>query len=163
MKKHTLLMTLIAAALLFAACGEKTAPTVSLYDLTRDMCAADHALPSMSSISSSDEKAAELFTYFADFDYEKVDAYYLTYAADGAPFELGVIALKDAGDVKACEDALKAHIEGRVNLYKSYAPDYVPQAEQADVLTEGRYVALVMCKDRTAAGQAFFTFLRAQQ
>ena len=58
MRKHTLLMTLIAAALLFAACGEKTAPTVSLYDLTRDMCAADHALPSMSSISSSDEKAA---------------------------------------------------------------------------------------------------------
>ena len=161
MTRSGFLIIIAVLSLLLAACGssKEEEPTVSLYDLTRAMCAAEPDLPAMSSISTSEEKADELFTYFAEFDYEKVDAYYLSYAADGAPFEIGVIALKDAADAAACRDALKAHVDGRVSLYQSYAPDYVQQAKESEILTEGRYVALVMCRDRAAVGEAFKGFL----
>ena len=180
MKKNIRILSLLFAAVLLSACGsgnnaastaapETTAAapetttaapeTVSMYDLSKAMCAADPSLPEMSRVSSSDEAAADLFTYFSKLDYGSVDAYFLTYAAKGPAEEIGVIALKDAKDAAECKKTLEAHLQDRINLYKTYAPEQVARAEKAMIVTEGRYVALIMCGDQQAVTEVFKSFL----
>ena len=63
-------------------------------------------------------------------------------------------------DLPALEATLKAHVQGRVSLYKSYAPELVEQASAAEIVTEGRYMALIMCEDRAAVKAAFLAGVR---
>ena len=133
-----------------------------MYDLSKAMCAADDTLPEMSRISSSDTNAAELFSYFSKMDYEKVDAYFLSYSAAGTAEEIGVIALKDEKDADACKKSLDDHVQDRVNLYKTYAPEQVQRAEKAVIVTAGRYVALIMSDKKDAVTEAFLSFLEGK-
>ena len=156
---------LLALSLLLCGCGggpaeteapAEPAPMVSMYDLRRAMTAAQPGLPEMISVSSSDENAGELFAYLSDLDYEKVEGYFLTYAADGKTAdEIAVVCLRDEADLPALITSLKEHLQGRVNLYKSYAPELVEQASAAELVPQGRYLALIMCADRAAVKAAF--------
>ena len=136
--------------------AETTAKTkLSLYDLRKDMLAADPSMPEMTAVSSVDEKADALFAYLSDLDYSKVEGYYLAYAADGTAYEVAVVVLKERSDVSELENSLRKHVEGRVNLYKSYAPEQVERAENAEIVSSGRYVALIMCGDQAAVRSVF--------
>ena len=156
---------LLALVLLCAGCAKpgsntetepEATPMVSMYDLRKAMLAAQPDLPDMTAVSSSDENAAELFAYLSDLDYEKVEGYFLAYASDGKTAnEFAVVCLKDAADLTALETSLRAHIQSRVSLYKSYAPELVQQASDAELVAEGRYMALIMCEDRAAVKEAF--------
>lgn len=167
-----ILILLLLAALLLAGCSgkpgdESTAepvstepaetqtPMVSLYDLRKAMLAAEPELPEMMAVSSSDENADQLFTYLSEADYAKVEGYYLAYAADGSAYEIAVVCLRSAEDTAEMEASLKTHVDGRVSLYKNYAPDQMEQAKAAKIVTRGRYVALVMCKAQDAVIRAF--------
>ena len=139
-----------------AAESEAARPMVSMYDLRLAMLAAQPDLPEMRSVSSSDDNAAGLFAYLSDLDYEKVEGYFLSYAADGkSANEFAVVCLKDAADAPALEASLRNHVKGRVDLYKTYGPEQVEQASAAELVTLGRYVALIMCADRAAVQAAF--------
>jgi hypothetical protein len=165
MKK--LILLVLAAALLLAGCAEKpqttteaapVKPMVSMYDLRKAMLDAQPGLPEMSSVSSSDENAADLFAYLSDLDYSKVEGFFLTYSADGKTAdEIAVVCLKDTADLPALEKSLQAHLKGRVDLYKTYAPEIVEQASAAELVPQGRYVALIMCADRAAVKAAFLS------
>ena len=168
MKK--LLCLLLALVLLLAGCAKpgsepetetEAAPMVSLYDLRKAMLAAQPGLPEMIAVSSSDENAAELFTYLSKLDYEKVEGYYLAYAADGRTAnEFAVVCLKSEADIPALVTTLKAHIQDRVNLYKNYLPELVKPVSEAEIVTEGRYAALIMCEDQAAVKAAFLAGVR---
>ena len=156
MKRFLLLIIALITAAGVAACSnEANEPTVSMYDLRVAMLAADSEMPEMKNVSSVENNADKLFTYLSDFDYNKIDAYYLAYAADGMAFEVAVVALKKASDVPEMVASLKKHVENRVSLYKSYAPDQVPLAEATLVTSSGRYAALIMCRDQAAVRAVF--------
>ena len=141
---------------------ETAAPTepeqtcVSMYDLRVAMLAAERELPEMMSVSSADENAAELFTYLADLDYEKVEGYFLSYDSTGREgCEIAVVALKDASDLPALRTKLLEHLAGRKEMYKNYAPELVSRAENTRLVADGRYMALIMCQDQDAVEAAF--------
>lgn len=152
---------ILAAALLLCGCAAKQqeaqepTPMVSMYDLQKAMLAADSSLPEMKTVSSSDENASELFGYLSKESYDLVEGFFLAYAADGQSYEIAVVALKDAKDTPTMTDSLKAHVSDRVLLYKNYSPEQVTRAEKAQILSNGRYVALVMCDDQAAVKKAF--------
>ena len=136
--------------------AETEAPSgVSMYDLRKAMLAADPNLPEMQVVSSTDQEAEDLFTYLSDLDYGKVESYFLSYAAEGESYEIAVVALRDAADADALTRSLMEHVNGRVLLYKNYAPEQVARAEAARTVTIGRYVALLMCDDQEAVLSAF--------
>ena len=76
MKKSVkrILVLVLAALSAFAlcACGSNKKATVSMYDLSKAMLAADDTFPKMAYASDSDEEAETNFTYFSDMDYSKV-------------------------------------------------------------------------------------------
>ena len=164
MKRILCLFVFALLLMTLAGCGgkkeeepetEEQAPMVSMYDLRVAMLEADKDMPEMLSVSSSDEKAGELFAYLSEYDYEGVEGYFLAYAADGMAYEVAVVCLKDEANAADLAKTIKAHVQGRINLYKSYAPEQVPKAEAAKIVTNGRYVALIMCDDPAAVQKAF--------
>ncbi len=152
------LLLLILCLSLCSCGGDKE--TVSMYDLRVAMEKAAEDLPEMLSVSSSDEKGEVSFGYISDIDYDKVDAYFVSYANGPESYEIAVIAVKDAGDVSEAEASLKLHRQNRVSFYESYATSEVQRAENALVFSSGRYAVLIMTDNNSAVKAAFEDFIK---
>lgn len=158
MKKPAALILLLALCLNLCACGEQK-ETVSMYELQKVMVSAAE-LPEMLSASSSDSDAKAKFAYLSDFDYSKTDGFFLAYSADGSSYEIAVIATKSSSDALAAEASLRRHLQSRINLYKTYEPTQLDRAENAMIISSGRYAALIMCDDNSAVKAAFTDFIK---
>ena len=158
MKKTFMKMTALFAAVLMilslAACGTPDDKAVDVYALADEMAAAVE-LPEMLNINKGDSKEVKGFAAISDLDYSKVNEFSLMYSSDGSAYELAVIKLGDASDMKKLEASLKEHIEKRVKQYRQYDAEEVPRAESAVVVTNGAYAALIMCDDTAAAKTVF--------
>lgn len=139
------------------SCGEEKAP-VSMYDLRVAMLKADDSMPEMLSVSSSDTDCEESFDYLSDMDYSKVESFFLAYSADGSAYEIAVICLKTEADVSECKTSLESHRDSRVRTYENYLPNDAKQAKDTEIVSNGRYVAFIMCKDTKSVKNAFCDF-----
>ena len=153
-KVISLLLALLFAAAVFAGCGGGEESKVDCGGLASQMAAASE-FPSMLTINSGDDNEERGFSAISDLSFDKAASFSLMYASDGSAYELAVIELKDAGDMKALENSLRAHIENRVKQYKYYDPEQVSRAESALVASRGRYAALIMCDDASAVKTVF--------
>lgn len=158
MKRTVSLLLALCLCFCLCACGESR-ETVSMYDLRVEMLSAAGKLPDMLSASSSDDNANSSFSYISDMDYDKVEAYFVSYANELASYEIAVIAVKDASDVSVAADSLKQHAQNRVDFYRSYGVSEVPRAENALVFTDGRYAVLIMTDSNSAVRSAFDDFV----
>ncbi len=158
-----ILCMLSAALLLFTGCGKDDSKdenkTVSMYELSRKMIAADKTLPEMSYVSSSDENAGEVFTYLSDADYELVDSYFLFYSTDGLADEIAVVALKDSDDTTKVKKSIEQHVNGRVSMYEQYDPSQTERAENAIIMIKDQYVVLIISENQNNIKTAFTDFL----
>jgi len=136
------------------ACDTPGEKSIDVYALADEMAAAAE-LPEMLTINKGDSNEEKGFAAISDLDYAKVAAFRLMYASNGSAYELAVIKLTDASDMKKLEESLKEHIEKRVKQYRQYNAEEVPRAEGAAVVTNGAYAALIMCDD-TASAKAVF-------
>ena len=128
---------------------------VSLYSLQSSMLEADKNLPDMTSVSSSNDNAEDLFSYLSDYDYEKVDGYFLAYSSEGLADEIAVVRLKNKSDVAGMIKSLEEHVDGRRKLYESYQPNQVNRVENALLLNEDNYAVLIIGHDQQAIKAAF--------
>lgn len=133
---------------------------ISIYELQKAMVTADISLPEMLISNSNEENAEKTFSYLSEMDYNKVESYFLAYAADGMAYEIAAVVLKDSADAKQLRDSLQKHLDGRISLYRTYEPEQVQRAEAAVIVTKGNAVALIMCDDIKAAETAFNNFFK---
>ncbi|MBE5901040.1 MAG: DUF4358 domain-containing protein [Lachnospiraceae bacterium] len=135
---------------MFTACGKddkekKTVcSSVDIVQLQKDMLNTQDELPDMTTISSQDENAEELFATLSDMEYDKIQDYFYSYASDGKASEVAVVFVKDKEDVDTMVENLKEFKESRKKTYENYAPDQVEIAEQAVVFAKGNYVCYIM-------------------
>ncbi len=159
MKRVLALAAALLMCLTLCACGE-TKPTVGMYDLRVAMENAAKDLPEMLSVSSSDEKGKASFSYISDLDYDKVDAYFVSYANALASYEIAVIAVKEPEDISDAVASLERHKQNRVDFYSSYGVGEVKRAENALVFSNGRYAVLIMTDDNSSVKAAFEAFIK---
>lgn len=156
----TRLLSVFLLCTLLAACTG-AAPAVPIDTLRTGMLAADPTLPEMLTADSNAPDAATLFAHLSDLDYQKVDAYFLSYSATGLADEVAVIRVKQAADVKAAEQSLRDHVDSRIKLYRNYQPDQLRRVEQAVVFTHGSY-AVLLISDQSARIRAAFEQMLAE-
>lgn len=149
----------LALALSLGACGGEKSD-ISMYELQKAMLAADEGLPEMLTSGSWEENGEKTFPYLSDLDYNKVQDYFLAYAADGMAYEVAVIRLRDKADVSDAEESLREHLESRVRLYRNYEPEQVKRAESALIKAEGSFVLLIMCDEPESVENAFREFIK---
>lgn len=159
MKRIICVICALAMCLSVCACGEKT-QKIDMYELQKSMVSADKSLPEMKISGSWDENAEKAFSYISDMEYNKIQGFFLAYAADGMAYELAVVQLKDKSDAGAMEDSLNEHVQTRVRMYKTYEPEQVQRAENAVVKTVGDCVLLIMCDSPENAETAFKEFTK---
>ena len=160
MMKRTI-CALCALALVLSLCAcSGGAKQISMYDLEKSMVSADKTLPEMRVTGSWEENAEKAFSYISDLEYNKVSGYFLAYAADGMAYEIAVVQLKDGSDAAAMADSLKAHVDSRVQMYKTYQPEQVQRAEGAVIKTDGSFVLLIMSDAPQNAETAFKEFIK---
>lgn len=155
--------TLCAVCLIclcLTGCAEQSVNVeVSIYELQQAMLEADPSLPEMLTVNSSSEDAETLFAYLSDFDYAKVDSYFLAYSATGLADEIAVIALKDSSDAADAAQSLEEHVQGRVNMYSFYEPDQASRAEDALVFHKENFAVLIISDHAEDVRAAFERFL----
>lgn len=150
---------LIMAVLFLAAGCTGNRDQVDGESLMQDMLSASE-LPGMLGSHTGDGKSEMSFAAISDLDYDKVEEFWLYYAADGSAYELAVIKLKSEADMPELEKSLQKHIQTRVKQYEYYDPAEVSRAESAQVAVNGRYAALIMCDDVAAVRAVFDSAFR---
>lgn len=129
-----------------AAKAEDNGPDVDMAALMDAMLAADPTLPELTAVTGEGEQAGNDFTYLSDLDYKLVDTYFYACASAGTAEEIAVVKLKDAGQAAAMMESLHRHIEARQGTFREYDPEQVPLTENAVIIREGKYVALIVCE-----------------
>lgn len=162
MKRCTKIMLLICALLgvliVTAGCGNGgTVDKIEMNRIREAMLSAGKGLPEMSVVDDSSESAKTQFAYLSTMDYHKVDQFFLAYASDGNQHadEIAVIAVKQAGDVKAAEKSLNRHMQKRRALYEQYNPSQLTRIDNAQIFTKGRCAVLILCGKQAGVKAAF--------
>lgn len=151
-----LLALILGLVLLTAGCAlEAAEQDVSLYDLSKQMLAADDTLPEMTTVNDSSETPETLFVYLSDLEYEKVEHFFLSYSTEGKADEIAIIAVKDPADAAAAQQSLERHIQSRQKLYDQYDPDQAVRVKEAQVFTQGQYAVLILCDKGQQVREAF--------
>lgn len=138
---------MLAVLMLVYACacsGGDSPEGLDPEDMVLAMMEVDTTLPEMLVKSSGEEDARDNFFYLSSFDYKKIEGYCYAYASAGTAEEIAVVKLKDASDAAQMMDSLNEHVEARQGTFREYDPEQIPLTEDAVIIREGRYVALIV-------------------
>ena len=164
MKKYIIPAALLVLALVLTSCGAGSPDNkdISMYDLCTAMRNASGNLADMSYASSEDENAEQLLSKIADFDYDKVESFFILYATDGSKSadEIVVVSAKDSAYTQEMTALLRDHLDYRTSLYKTYGPEQIPKLEKAEVFSDGNYAVLIAADDASQIRDAFDSFIK---
>lgn len=155
MRKIALAAAVIAASMMFTACGGSTSSTGDSSDVGAEE-------------RSISEKTAELlsaveFPEMAEVPAENLMVYYKLDSADitefsayvaGAgvyPDEFGIFVAKDAETAASVKERLEERVEKQRNTYADYSPDEMYKFDDYFVSVNGSVVSFAVCGDNTAA------------
>ncbi len=107
---------------------------------------ADVKFPGMAEIGT------DRMSGYYDVDADKIDSYSAYICGSGAyPDEIAVFKMKSADDVDAVKTMLEKRVENQTATFKDYTPDEMYKIDGKNVVTNGNYVALIICADNTTA------------
>ncbi|MDO5294961.1 MAG: DUF4358 domain-containing protein [bacterium] len=156
------LLTLLAITL--TSCGSHTsasssAQNISLETLNQYITKEAGNLPEMSTYTSESQDAEDWFNYLCDFDYSKIDQYFISYSSSGSAEEIFLLKVKNEADVPYAVKALENRITARTSTFEMYLPAEVSKLSSGTVVSKGNYIALLICPDQYSAKKAFETNL----
>lgn len=107
---------------------------------------ADVKFPGMAEIGT------DRMSGYYDVDADKIDSYSAYICGSGAyPDEIAVFKMKSADDVDAVKTMLEKRVENQTATFKDYTPDEMYKIDGKNVVTNGNYVALIICADNAKA------------
>lgn len=157
MRKIQCYVTMLLLVFSFTACTQRQSlETESTpIEIAEAVINSQSAIPTLSKLISGDE---EFNAYISDYyllDSEKVNEGVICYAEGVEASEIAVLVLKDESDAKLIEERLFAYIKNRAGVFEGYAPQQAALVKNGVVVINGKYVALFICEDTSAAKTAF--------
>ena len=156
--KVPLLLCALCLVLLTACGGREEGPASatdwSELQMVRAVWDSQPALESHT-LSGDDSGFASYLQDFYQLDPGDVAAGEILYAGGVSAQEIAVLRLTEAADADKAAQALEAYIEARAGAFAGYAPEQYAILEQSSAVQRGRYVALLIAPDQTAAQAAF--------
>ena len=93
---------------------------------------------------------------FYDLDAESIETFSLYICGSGGfPDEVAIFKMKDDSGAAAAKTAVEARVETLKGEFENYRPEQMPKLDNSEVLTQGRYVALIIGSDAAAGAQVF--------
>jgi conserved domain protein len=140
-----------------SGCGQKQAVDTNMTpnEIAESIVRSQTELPELIQITSAD---ADFSTWVSDYyqlPTEQVENGVIFYADGVEASEIAVLVLADEKNAEAIEETLSKYIENRAGVFEGYAPQQAALAKGGIVSVNGKYVALLICKDTSAAKAAF--------
>lgn len=118
-------------------------------DITAKM-QSDIKFPSMAEIGS------DRMSSFYEIEADKIDSFSAFICGSGAvPDEIAVFKMKSAEDAESAKSVLLARVDKQKGTFESYTPEEMYKFDGKNVVTNGQYVALIICADNSAATDIF--------
>lgn len=138
-------------------CSQKQIPETEMvpYDIVTAIMESQPALPSFKQITPEDEDFILWVSDYYSILSEQVSDGVICYADGVEAAEIAVLLMEDEKDCKAAEEALDEYIKNRAGVFEGYAPQQAALAREGITVVNGRYIALLICQDTTAARTAF--------
>lgn len=157
MKKLLVLPALLLSLCFLTSCGQKqeqvTETEKTPSEIMEAVIDSQSGLPELIRVAAAD---AEFDAYLSNYyRLERVADGALCYADGVEASEIAVLVLTDGSKAGAAEESLSAYIENRAGDFAGYAPQQEALAKNGIVVTNGKYVALLICPDTSAAKTAF--------
>lgn len=141
----------------FTGCGKKqsTETDMTTKEIAQAMIDSQSELSNLAQITWKDEEFASYLTNDYQIDKELVEDGTICYADGANANEIAVVALKDKKDSETVQKALEEYIQNRAGVFEGYAPQQAAMVKDGIVVKNGKYIALLICQDISAAKEAF--------
>lgn len=159
MKILTLVLSVLMTVSL-TACGwqEQAVETAKTpMEITEAVISSQASLPTLIHITAGEEEFDSYLSNYYLLEQGQISDGVISYAYGVEASEIAVLVLEDAKDAETVENALSIYIENRAGDFEGYAPQQAALAKNGMVVSNGKYAALLMCPDTTAAKAAFLS------
>lgn len=158
MKKAEYLMVVIFMVLSFVGCAKQQLVETEMTpdEISSAIMESQSELPSLKQIGSEDEDFRLWLSDYYLIEAEKIVDGAICCADGAEACEIAVLEIKDEKDSKTVETAWEEYRKNRENVFEGYAPQQAAMVENGSIVVKGKYAALLICQDTSAAEAAFF-------
>ena len=150
--KKILALTVIAAMMLcmLAGCGGSTNTGPSCREILEAVKeGTEEGFDTL--YSMNDDEYKDNFEFLYGITWDMIDDGGILYTESGGlAHEISIVHLKDQGDISLAKDKFADRLEDRMNTFSGYKPDEVYKLDNARIIVQGNYVALIIAEDSGA-------------
>ncbi|MDO4168302.1 MAG: DUF4358 domain-containing protein [Lachnospiraceae bacterium] len=125
-------------------------------EMVQTIMESQEKLPTLEQIAPEDEEFISYVSNYYQINDEQVEDGDICYADGEEASEIAVLVLKDEKDSETIQTAWKEYIQNRAGVFEGYAPQQAAMVKDGVVVGNGKYVALLICQDTSAAKEVFF-------
>ncbi|MGN0382685.1 MAG: DUF4358 domain-containing protein [Eubacterium sp.] len=114
----------------------------------------------MNNLDYNSENAEEKFEYLYNVDYSIISDFSFTYSDAGLSDEITVVRINSSDNLTDIKQAMYERIEARKLVFDGYKPKEYDKVENAIVVDEGLYVALIISPDAKSAKKEFLAAIK---
>lgn len=155
------MICLIIIVFLLSGCSQQQPETdLTPYEIVSAIVESQSELPAFEQISAENENFELYLSDYYMLSAEQVEDGVICYADGVEAAEIAVLVISD-GEMSGKENsetvrtALTEYIKNRAGVFEGYAPQQAALVKNGIVVIEGRYAALLICQDTSAAKDAF--------
>lgn len=112
-------------------------------------------LPELNKITLEDEEFTNYLTDYYLLESELIENGAIYYADGVEASEIAILILRDEKDSQTVKTTLTDYIQNRANIFAGYAPEQSAMVKKSEIIVNGKYIALLICKDTDTAKTAF--------
>ena len=157
MKK--ILFHILALFIIFSlsGCSEETLSETNMTPngIASRIAESQSDLPEMKQIIYSDSDFEMWLSEYYQISAEQIEDGAIYYADGVEASEIAVLVMSDEKNAGNTQAALEEYRERRVQVFEGYAPEQESLAKNGVSVIRGRYAALLICENTSAANEAF--------
>lgn len=159
MKKIPCYILTILIVFSFTGCAKQRSSETEMtaYEIAAVIMDSQPQLPSLTSITAENDNFT---TWLSDYYFVQdgqVEDGVICYADGVEASEIAVLVLPDEKSCRDVKESLEEYIQNRADVFGGYAPQQAALASGGIVAVNGRYIALLICEDTSAARMAFLS------
>lgn len=157
MKKLKFCIVTLLILLAFTGCSEQRSSetAMSLDEITSAIVKSQSDIPELEQITSEDANFYEYLSKSYLISEEQTEDGMICYAEGAQAYEIAVLVMTDNTAAESAETLLQDYITKRADIFEGYAPEQAELAKGGITVVNGKYVALLICGDTSAAETAF--------
>lgn len=165
MKKLNFSILSLTAILLLTGCSPQPKPETAVLqpqEIAAAVIKSQTSLPMLNQIAYDDD---DFSLYLSDYrlSEEQVEDGVICYADGVEASEIAVFLLTQETDADTVQSALTDYIKDRAGVFEGYAPEQAALARKGAAVASGRYTALLICPDMSAAKTSFTSCFKAAE